>query len=122
LLVRERVAHLNVCEFCIDIARSLVIRASLDEAKFDALEDYATSGLFTPAERAALNYVTELTRTKQVSPATFAELARHFSERQICEIVWLVATEHYYNLTNIGLNIHSDLLCDVCKQRRGVGA
>jgi hypothetical protein len=26
-------------------------------------------------------------------------------------MVWLVASEHFYNLTNIGLNIHSDMLC-----------
>jgi hypothetical protein len=35
-----------------------------------------------------------------------------FSERAICEIVWLVASEHFYNMSNIGLNIHSDMLCD----------
>ena len=83
------------------------------QAKFDALEDYATSSLFTEADRAALDYVTELTRGKQVKPETFDRLARHFSERAICEIVWLVASEHVYNMTNIGLNIHSDMLCDL---------
>jgi len=29
-----------------------------------------------------------------------------------CTLVWLVATEHVYNITNLGLNIHSDMLCD----------
>jgi alkylhydroperoxidase family enzyme len=90
----------------------------MDEAKFDALADYRTSPLFNEAERAALDYVTELTRDKQVKPDTFARLARHFSERQICEIVWLVASEHVYNITNIGLNIHSDMLCDITKKKQ----
>jgi len=27
-----------------------------------------------------------------------------------------VATEHVYNMTNIGLNIHSDMLCDLAKK------
>ena len=40
-------------------------------------------------------------------------LAQHYSEREICDIVWLVASEHLYNVTNIGLNIGSDGLCDV---------
>jgi len=31
-------------------------------------------------------------------------------ERGICEIVWLIASEHHFNLTNIGLNIHADML------------
>jgi alkylhydroperoxidase family enzyme len=118
MLVRERVARLNVCLFCIDIGRYFTIQAKMNQAKFDAMEDYATSPLFTEAERAALDYVTELTRDKNVNPATFEKLAKHFSERQICEIVWLVASEHIYNVTNIGLNIHSDMLCDISKKRK----
>jgi alkylhydroperoxidase family enzyme len=118
LLVREQVARINVCTFCTDIGRSFAIRASMNEAKFDALEDYPTSALFTDAERAALDYVTELTKDKKVTPDTFARLARYYSERAICEIVWLVATEHLYNMTNIGLNIHSDMLCDISRKSR----
>lgn len=118
LLVREQVARINVCLFCIDIGRSFTIKSLQNEAKFDALEDYRTSNLFTEAERAMLDYVTELTREKKVSPDTFARMARHYSEREICEIVWLVATEHVYNMTNIGLNIHSDMLCDISRKQR----
>jgi alkylhydroperoxidase family enzyme len=117
VLIRERVARINVCLFCIDIARSFIIKSKLDEAKFDALDEYATSSLFSGAERAALDYVTELTRDKEVKPTTFQQLSQHFSERQICEIVWLVASEHVYNITNIGLNIHSDMLCDLAMKR-----
>jgi len=115
-LVREHVARLNVCLFCIDIGRSFVIKASLNQAKFDALEEYRSSPLFSEAERAALDYVTELTRDKKVNPATFARMARFYSERAICEMVWLVASEHFYNMTNIGLNIHSDMLCDLSRK------
>jgi alkylhydroperoxidase family enzyme len=113
MLVRERVARLNVCLFCIDIGRFFTIKAKMNQAKFDAMEEYATSPLFTEAERAALDYTTELTRDKNVKPETFARLAKHFSEREICEIVWLAASEHVYNITNIGLNIHSDMLCEL---------
>jgi alkylhydroperoxidase family enzyme len=118
MLIREQVARINVCLFCIDIGRSFTIKASMNEAKFDALEQYRTSELFTDAERAALDYVTELTKEKKVDPATFARMSRHYSERQICEIVWLVASEHLYNITNIGLNIHSDMLCDISRRRQ----
>ena len=62
--------------------------------------------------------MTELTMDKKVDPDTFARLARHYSERAICEFVWLVASEHLYNMTNIGLNIHSDMLCDISRKRR----
>jgi len=117
-LIREQVAHINVCLFCIDIGRSFVIKKSFDEAKFDALEQYRSSPLFSDAERAALDYVTELTRDRAVARETFQKLRQHYSERAICDIVWLVASEHFYNLTNLGLNIHSDMLCDIAKRQR----
>ena len=117
LLIREQVARINICLFCIDIGRSFTIKAAMNEAKFDALGEYRTSPLFTEAERAALDYVTELTKEKKVSPDTFFRMRQHYSERAICEIVWIVASEHVYNMTNIGLNIHSDMLCDISKQR-----
>jgi len=82
------------------------------------MEDYATSPLFSEAERALLDYVTELTRDRKVDPETFARLASHYSERAICEIVWLVASEHVYNISNIGLNIHSDMLCDIARKKK----
>src|SRR5207248_3698825 len=103
---------------CVDIGRSIAIKQTMNEAKFDALEQYSTSALYSDAERAALDYVTELTKEKKVNPETFARMARHYSEREICEIVWLVASEHLYNLTNIGLNIHSDMLCDISKKKK----
>jgi len=116
LLIRERVAQINVCQFCMDIARSFIIKRSMNQAKFDALERYRTSELFSDAERAALDYATELTKDKAVKSDTFTRLSQNYSEREICEIVWLVASEHLYNITNIGLNIHSDLLCDISRK------
>ena len=113
LLIREQVARINVCLFCMDIGRWFAAKASMNENKFEALEQYRTSPLFTDAERAALDYVTELTKDKQINPDTFARLSRYYSEREICEIVWLVASEHVYNMTNIGMNIHSDMLCAI---------
>ena len=117
-LIREQVARINVCLFCTDIGRAFAIKESMNEAKFDALDEYNTNSLFSDAERAALDYATELTRDKRVSQGTFDRLAGYYSEREICEIVWLIASEHLYNISNIGLNIHSDLLCDLNRKSR----
>lgn len=116
MLLRAQVARINVCGFCIDIGRWFALKFNASEAKFDALDKYATSPLFSEAERAALDYVTRLTRDKQADPAVFARMRSHYSEREVCEIVWLVASEHVYNMTNIGLNIHSDMLCQIPKR------
>ena len=117
-LIREQVARINVCEFCMDIGRSFVVKASMKEEKFDALGEYQTSPLFSEKEKAALDYTAELTKDKTVNPATFARMAKYYSEREICEIVWLIASEHVYNMTNIGLNIHSDMLCDISRKKK----
>ncbi|HET6225887.1 MAG TPA: carboxymuconolactone decarboxylase family protein [Bacteroidia bacterium] len=116
MLVRQQVARINVCLFCIDIARMVTVQASMNQAKFDALENYNTSSLFSEAERAMLDFVTLLTRERRMDQETFAKLKKHYSEREICEIVWIISTEFYYNIGNIGLNIHSDMLCEVRKK------
>ncbi len=114
LLIRERVASINTCLFCMDAARWYAMKESPENAKrLDALAEYRTSSLFSDAERAALDYATELMTDKKVDPDTFARLARYYGEREICDIVWLVASEHLYNMSNIGLNIGSDGLCDL---------
>lgn len=115
-LIRVQVAKLNICLFCIDAARWAAAQASQQTEKMDVLPEYASSSLFTEAEKAALDYVTTLTKEKKVDPAEFARLQQYYSERQICEIVWLAASEHLYNLSNIALNIHSDMLCNISRK------
>ena len=66
MLVRERVAQLNVCLFCIDIGRAYTILAAMNQAKFDALSDYAASPLFSEKETVLLDFVTRLTQDRQI--------------------------------------------------------
>ncbi len=122
MLIRQQVASINTCSACMDAGRWFALRDSADHAaRFDALPEYRTNPLFGDAERAALDYATELTANKMVSSDTFARLARHCSEREICDIVWLVASEHLANLTNIGLGVGSDGLCELSLQRAKKG-
>ncbi|HWD56358.1 MAG TPA: hypothetical protein VG346_14625 [Acidimicrobiales bacterium] len=118
-IVRQQVASINMCTACIDIGRYFGLKESAATlTRLDALADYRTSPLFSEAERAALDYAGELTATKAVSAETFARLALHYSEREICDLVWLVASEHLANLANIGLGVGSDGLCELSQQRR----
>ncbi|MGC1183812.1 MAG: carboxymuconolactone decarboxylase family protein [Candidatus Dormiibacterota bacterium] len=118
LVIRHHVASINSCSFCMDTSRWFALRESVkNTARFDSLSEYRTSPHFSDAERAALDYVTELTSCKTVSPDTFAQLAGRYSEWEICDIVWLVASEHLANMTNIGLGIGSDGLCQLTLER-----
>lgn len=121
-LVRARIDGLNMCTWCQDAGRWYAInKAPHTVPKLDALAEYQTSPLFSDAERAALDFATELTEHKHVSPDTFAALARHYSEREICEINWLVSTNHLFNLNNLGLGISSDGLCQISRARARAG-
>ncbi len=108
--IKSYVASLNGCSFCVDIAK-----AQSDEKEavdnFGQLGNFASSDSFTRSEKAALQYVDEATRNKEVSEKTFDELRRYYSEREIVEITWLNALENYYNLINRPLRIESDDLC-----------
>jgi alkylhydroperoxidase family enzyme len=100
LLVRIQVARINVCLFCRDIGRSVAIKASINEAKFDALDRYNTSSLLADAERAALDYVTELTRDKKVNPDAFLACPLLFRARNLrdrvayCQRAFLQHDQH----------------------------
>src|SRR6185503_5402648 len=98
-------------------AKAAGIQRRMTLEKFEALPAYRTSPLFSERERAALVYVEEATRAKRVSDATFADLRRHFNEREIVEITWLNALENYYNLINLPLQIESDGLCAIAERR-----
>ena len=50
VLIREQVASTNMCTFCMDAGRWFVMtREPGDLARLDALAEYQTSPLFTPA-------------------------------------------------------------------------
>lgn len=114
LLIRERVARINGCSFCMDAHRwAIVQKKHMNEAKFNSIDEYQTSSHFSDAEKAVMDYVGELTKNRKIDPQTFNRMAKYYSEREICEIVWVAANENFVNLTNIGLNIHSDMLCEI---------
>jgi AhpD family alkylhydroperoxidase len=118
LLVQVWVAMVNRCTFCIDIAKALAVQERVPLDKFHALPEWRTSPLFSDRERAALAYADEATRDKKVDDATFANLRKHFDERQIVEITFLNALENFYNLMNLPLGIEEDGLCAIAEARQ----
>lgn len=115
-LVQSYVAARNGCAFCVDIARAVALRQETDVSKYDDLLVFERSPRFTPRERAALAYVEAITEHRRVPDATFDALRAHFNEREVVEITWLCALEHYYNLLNLPLGIGSDDLCALVRR------
>jgi alkylhydroperoxidase family enzyme len=90
-------AAINVeCEYELHHHYPLALKAGLSETQFAALRDWKEqAALFDEKQRAVLAYVDEMTLHKgNVSDATFSELARHFSAREIVELSYN-ATSYY---------------------------
>jgi alkylhydroperoxidase family enzyme len=122
LLVQAQAARLNGCAFCDDLALAQAVRARMGPERFQALEDFRGSDLFTAREKAALTFAEEATRTRDVSEETFAELRRHFEETEIVELAWVNAVENYFNLQAHPLRIGSDELLALAAGRTHPGA
>lgn len=111
-LAMHLVAEINGCNWCIDFGLAQASRQGVTPEKMAAVGSYATSSLFTPAERAALAYAAEATQVgARVAERTFAELRRHFSDREIVELAVAVAMENFYNRLNAPLEIESQGFC-----------
>ncbi len=119
-LLHVRISTLNGCAFCKDIVLAAAVRQRLGLEKFRAVSgDWRQSPLFSDRERAALAFVEEATQKKEVCDATFDALRKHFSEREIVEIVVENAKSNFYNLLNVPLEIEADGLLAIAERKMG---
>jgi AhpD family alkylhydroperoxidase len=94
-LLRLRVAQVNNCPYCLDVHHRAARDAGIPEAKIRFLTAWWETQLFTDAERAALAYAEALTRAadtteRQAFQRYHDELAEHFDQAQMLEIVGVV--------------------------------
>ena len=116
-LVMLRTSQMNGCGFCADLHLAEAVRMRLGVEKFRALDAWRDSPAFSERERAALAYCEEATRSRHVSDATFAELAKHFNETQIVELTWVNAIGNFFNLLAVPLGLESDGLAELALRR-----
>ena len=91
-----RMGHLARCDYVLrQHVPSLALADGLSVEECDALADWRASGFFSERERAALAYADVMTRDIAVPDAIFAEVKRHFDNRQIVELTVLIGT---YNM------------------------
>ncbi len=113
-LATQLVAQLNQCAFCIDLGQRVATDEKLGLEKMRLVLQYQTNPLFSASEKAALQYVFEATQVMaKVSDDTFANLTKHFSEREILELTVAVATENFYNRLTAPLEIEAQGFCAI---------
>ncbi len=103
MMVYLATSYANQCAFCIAANLPGGRKAGLTEDELHALETWKDEG-FNPAERAAIRYARELTRTAQAAVSR-EEMFQHFTHEQMVEITLVAAMANFTNRFNNGLAI-----------------
>ena len=91
-----RVAILNNLEYVVRAhGPAYALKEGLTPAQVEALADWSSSNLFTDKQRALLAYADAITRDIDVPDAIFADVQKHFSDRQTVELTMLIGA---YNM------------------------
>jgi alkylhydroperoxidase family enzyme len=97
-IVIIRIAHLNGIDYVLgQHVPGLAVAEGLTLAECDALADWRATDLFDARERAALAYAEAMTMTTTVPDEVFAEVRRHFNDREIVELSVLIGTYIMHN-------------------------
>jgi uncharacterized peroxidase-related enzyme len=102
-LVYLACSYANTCPFCIAGNLPGARKAGITEEEIRAVET-GQDGAFPEAERAAMAYARELTRTAHAE-TTREELRAHYSDEQIVEITLVIGMANLTNRFNNGLGI-----------------
>ncbi len=86
-------------------------KAGITDEQIFTLADFRSSTLFDDAEKTALEYAEEMTKTPvEVSDELFARVKRHFNDDQIVELTASIAYENFRARFDHALGIGSDQL------------
>jgi alkylhydroperoxidase family enzyme len=92
-----------------DINTAVGRKRGIPEDKLEAVDRYAEHPGFTERERVALAYAEMVTISpNDISDAQFADVRRHFDEREIVELTVQAAFENFRARVNRSLRIEDD--------------
>lgn len=104
-LVHLRASQINGCSVCVQMHANALKRSGENHERIFAVGAWRESLLFTDAERAALALAEAGTRiSDRSSPVTeevFAEAAKHFTERELADLVLHIAQINLWNRLNV---------------------
>lgn len=97
--VELRVSQINGCSYCIWAHSRQLKELGETEERLAAIERWRSTPCFSDAEKAVLHWVELVTRIADGVPpdAAFAELCRHFDDRQIVDLTAIIANMNALN-------------------------
>jgi AhpD family alkylhydroperoxidase len=107
-LINLRVSQINGCGVCVDMHWRDLIKQGAEARHLNALAGWreAPDSFFDARERAALNWAEAVNALPRQHPseADFAQLQQHFSNTEIAEISYAIATIRGWNAINASLH------------------
>jgi AhpD family alkylhydroperoxidase len=102
-VVYMRVSQINGCAFCVDMHWRDLVKQGMDPRHINTVAAWRESPYFTERERAALHWAEMVTAIPQRDPSDddFAALRAHFSDEEIAELGFAIATINAWNLLNV---------------------
>lgn len=89
------------CQYCMAHTAEGAAKLGVEQQKLDAVWDYQTSPLFSPAERAALDVaIAAGCVPNAVTDDMFLEMRKHWNDEQVVEIVGVIALFGFLNRWN----------------------
>jgi len=104
-LVFLRASQINGCGFCIDMHWRDLIAQGADPRHLNAVAGWREAPFFSERERAALRWTEIVTAIphSDASDEEFAHLRTQFSDAEIAELGFAIATINAWNLLNVSL-------------------
>jgi AhpD family alkylhydroperoxidase len=103
-LVKQRVSQINGCAFCIDMHWKDARAAGETEQRLYGLPAWRESPYYSERERTGLLLAEELTRIADspVSDDVLEQVRSQFSDQEMGDLVWVIATINSWNRVSIG--------------------
>ena len=104
-LVEIRASQLNGCAFCLDMHVKQAVMGGERALRLHHVAIWHESPLFSARERAALRWTEVLTRMPEggIADAVYAEVREQFSEKELSDLTWLVASINAWNRLNVAV-------------------
>ena len=104
-MLKLRASQMNGCAYCVDMHWKDAAAAGESVERLYMLSAWRESALYTPAERAALEWCESLTAIGEshAPDAAYAALREQYSERAVAVITWAVAAINAWNRVAISM-------------------
>jgi AhpD family alkylhydroperoxidase len=104
-LVKMRASQINGCAYCLDTHSKNARRNGETEQRLYLLDAWRESTLYSPRERAALAWTEVVRRIAETHApeAVYAEVRRHFADKELVDLTTLVGLINLWNRLAISL-------------------